>query len=137
MKSIPQVQKYMTTTPYSINAESTVDEAMKVMSKHGVRHLPVVTGATFGIVSDRDLKYASSLAGFNPHEAKVKDISELSPYVTHPGAPVNEVSTELADRKVGSALVIDNGKLVGIFTTTDACRALSDICQSRFHPGAN
>lgn len=131
MKSIPPVRKYMSTTPVAINAESTVEEAMKQMSRHGVRHLPVFNGKTYGIVSDRDLKYATSLAGFNPRDAKLRDVCEDQPYVTRPDAPVNEVGAELADRKVGSALVMDNGHLVGIFTTTDACRALDDICQNR------
>lgn len=132
MKGIPPVQKYMTTTPFAINESSTVDEALRAMSKHGVRHLPVVSGGkAFGIVSDRDLKYASALAGFNPHTATVKEICEEQPYVTRPDALVSDVSRELADRRVGSALVMDNGHLVGIFTTTDACRALGDLFEKR------
>lgn len=131
MKGIPPVQKYMTTLPFAINANSTVDEAFRVMSKHGVRHLPVQADGKYGIVSDRDLKYATSLAGFNAKTATVKDICEEQPYVTRPDALVSEVSKELVSRKVGSALVMDNGHLVGIFTTTDACRALGDICDHR------
>jgi acetoin utilization protein AcuB len=131
MKAIPQVQKYMTTTPYAINAEATVEEAMKAMSKHEVRHLPVVNGKSYLIVSDRDLKYAASIAGFDPRQAKVKDICEEQPYLTTPSALVSDVSAELAEKRIGSALVMDNGHLVGIFTTTDACRALTDICANR------
>lgn len=135
MKTIPQIQKYMTTTPVAINAESTVDEAMKVMQKHEIRHLPVVIvdGKRYGIISDRDIKYAMSLAGFDSRTTKVKDICEEVPYVTSPKALISDVSSELAEKKVGSALIIDNGHLVGIFTTTDACRALSDICNNRLH----
>lgn len=133
MKSIPQIQKYMTTTPYAINAESTIEEAAKVMKKHGVRHLPVVMveGKKYGIISDRDVKYAMSLTGFDAHNARVKDICEDVPYVTNPTTLISDVSAELAERKVGSALIVDNGHLVGIFTTTDVCRALSDLCQTR------
>lgn len=133
MKSIPQVQKYMTTTPIAINADSTVDEALRAMEKHGVRHLPVQDGKAYGIVSDRDLKYATSLAGFDPREVKIKDISEGNAYITRPDALVSDVSNELANRRIGSALIMDNGHLVGIFTTTDACRALGDVCSTRFH----
>lgn len=133
MKSIPQVQKYMTTTPYAINAESTIAEAAKVMNKHGIRHLPVVVteGKKYGVLSDRDVKYAMSLAGFDTHNAKVKDICEDAPYITEPNTLISDVSAELAERKVGSALIVDNGHLVGIFTTTDACRALNDLCHTR------
>jgi acetoin utilization protein AcuB len=135
MKSIPQIQKYMTTTPYAINAESTIEEASQVMKKHGIRHLPVVVveGHEYGILSDRDVKYAMSLAGFDARHAKVKDIYEEIPYITKPTTLISDVSAELAERKVGSALIVDNGHLVGIFTTTDACRALSDLCQTRLN----
>lgn len=135
MKAIPQIQKYMTTTPYAINAESTIEEASQVMKKHDIRHLPVVVveGQRYGILSDRDVKYAMSLTGFDARHAKVKDIYEEIAYVTKPTTLISDVSAELAERKVGSALIVDNGHLVGIFTTTDACRALSDLCQTRLN----
>lgn len=132
MKNIPPVRKYMTMTPIAINADSTVEEAMKVMQKHDIRHLPVVSGTTYGVISDRDLKYASALAGFNPRHAKVRDIWEEQPYITKPDALISDVSAELAERKVGSVLVMDNGHLVGILTTTDVCRALNDVCSNRW-----
>jgi CBS domain-containing protein len=39
----------------------------------------------------------------------------------------------MADRHVGSALVTRGDKLVGIFTTTDACRALARVLHE-LHP---
>jgi len=35
----------------------------------------------------------------------------------------------------GSALVVRKGKLVGIFTVTDACRVLGEILKGRFDGG--
>lgn len=49
------------------------------------------------------------------------------PYVAHPDAPLNEVASDMATQKLGSAIILEDGKLVGIFTATDACRALSEI----------
>lgn len=124
----------MTTTPYAISSEALISEAMDVMSKNQVRHLPVMKkGNVFGLISDRDVKSIFAFAGANPKSIKVGDICVDDPYMTEPNALLNEVASEMANRKVGSALVIDNGKLVGIFTATDACQALSDICTSRFH----
>lgn len=133
MKAIPQIQKYMTTTPYAINAESTIEEAAKMMSKHSIRHLPVVVveGKQYGVLSDRDVKFAQSMSGFDVRTAKVKDIYEELPYVTKPTTSISDVAAELAERKIGSALIVDNGHLVGIFTTTDACRAIHDMCNGR------
>jgi CBS domain-containing protein len=33
----------------------------------------------------------------------------------------------MAENRIGSAIVTKHGKLVGIFTVTDACRALAEI----------
>ena len=133
-KAIPKLTKYMTTTPFAINSESTLVEAMDVMNERHIRHLPVVKGnKVFGLVSDRDLKSIMAYAGANPKTLHVGDICVDEPYITHPDAPINEVAAEMVARKIGSAVVVDNGKLVGIFTATDACQALSDICEARFH----
>ncbi len=134
MKSIPKLTKYMTTTPFAINSEATLAEAMDVMKDKRIRHLPVVKeGKVFGLVSDRDLQSVYAFAGTNPKTIRVGDICTDELYLTKPDALIDEVASEMAARRVGSAVVVDNGKLVGIFTATDACQALSDICQSRFH----
>jgi acetoin utilization protein AcuB len=134
MKAIPKLTKYMTTTPFAINSESTLVEAMNVMNEKHIRHLPVIKGKNvYGLVSDRDLKSIMAYAGANSKALHVGDICVDEPYITNPDAPIDEVAKEMVTRKIGSAIVIDNGKLVGIFTATDACLALSDICHSRFH----
>lgn len=133
-KSIPKISKYMTTSPHAINSEAPISEAMEVMHKNKIRHLPVVkAGKLFGLVSERDLQSILSFAGANPNAIKVGDVCTDQPYMTKPDAMLNEVASEMANQKMGSALVVDNGKLVGIFTATDACLALSEICEARFH----
>lgn len=133
MKAIPKIQKYMTTAPYAINWASSIEEAENVMKKHGIRHLPVIKeGQTFGLVSDRDIRSVMAFSGTNPQTIKVGDICTDEPYITKPDALLNEVANQMAEKKYGSALVVDNGKLVGIFTATDACFALGEICGQKF-----
>jgi acetoin utilization protein AcuB len=43
-----------------------------------------------------------------------------------PDEALDVAAREMSKRKWGSALVTDQGKVVGVFTTTDALRALSD-----------
>lgn len=134
MKAIPKIQKYMTMTPTAINAEASLAEAMEVMNKNGIRHLPVhKAGQKYGLLSDRDVKTLMSYAGTNPQTTKVGDVCADEPYMTKPEAPISDVASEMANNKYGSALVMDNGKLVGIFTATDACQALADLAEQRFH----
>jgi acetoin utilization protein AcuB len=45
-------------------------------------------------------------------------------YCVSPDAPLVEVAREMAEHKYGSAVVVEGPKVVGVFTTTDALRAL-------------
>jgi acetoin utilization protein AcuB len=47
-------------------------------------------------------------------------------YTVGPDEALDVAAREMSKRKWGSALVIDQGKVTGVFTTTDALRALSD-----------
>jgi acetoin utilization protein AcuB len=50
-------------------------------------------------------------------------------YSVAPDAPLEEVVAEMGERKYGSAVVMENNKVVGIFTTVDVCRAFAKILQ--------
>lgn len=133
-KSEPTIQKFMTTQPQSIESTATLKEALSAMSKFRVRHLPVVkSGKVVGIVSDRDLKLVMDFDEIDTAEVPVADICVTKPYVVSPDAPLHEVAADMASKRLGSAIVVQNGKLVGIFTTVDACRALVQILETRYH----
>jgi acetoin utilization protein AcuB len=131
-KAIPTIQKYMTTTPHSIGAEQTLARAQAMMAEHGIRHLPVLHGGTLlGIVSDRDLHLVESLKDVDPKLITVSDAMSESVYAVGPEAALDEVVMTMAEKKLGSAVVLQNAKVVGIFTTVDACRALGELLRSR------
>jgi acetoin utilization protein AcuB len=52
-------------------------------------------------------------------------------YAVHPESPLDEVASEMASKKYGSAVVLQNGKVVGIVTTVDLCRALAELLHGR------
>ena len=64
----------------------------------------------------------------------MRDVYQPDSYVVDAGASLEHVAATMAERHVGSALVTKGGKLVGIFTTTDACRALARVLQ-QLSPG--
>jgi acetoin utilization protein AcuB len=133
-KSEPTVQKYMTCQPHSVEEATSVADVQKLMSGLSIRHLPVLRdGKIVGIVSDRDVKNALGLLGASPEKLIVRNIEHESPYQVSPDALLHQVTGEMAEHHYGCAIVVQNGKLVGIFTTVDACRALSDILQQRHH----
>ncbi len=131
-KPIPTVQKFMTVTPHSIGAEQTLARASTVMAEHGIRHLPVLHGGELlGVVTDRDLHLVESLKDANPALVTVADAMSESVYAVEPDAPLDDVVMTMAEKKLGSAVVLQNEKVVGIFTTVDACRALGELLHSR------
>jgi acetoin utilization protein AcuB len=131
-KHIPSIQRYMSTTPHTVGPQQAIAVARELMSKHEVRHLPVLDGAKpVGLVSARDIAVVEGLAGSDPRAMKVEDVMTQVPYLVGPDAPLDEVCREMARHKYGSALVVQNQKCVGIFTTVDACRALADLLHGR------
>lgn len=134
MKAIPKIQKYMSYVPKSIGHDQTVAQAADFMRKLHVRHLPVLKGGKIvGVLSDRDIKFITSFKDVNPETLLVEEACTADPFCTNPEAPLNEVVTEMANKKYGCVLVMDNAKLVGIFTEVDAYKALSELLETRLH----
>lgn len=132
MKAIPQISKYMTTTPHTIGADQPLDKAMAMMREFRIRHLPVLNGGKLvGIVSDRDLKGIMTLKDVDPKKITVSEALTEDPYQVKADSYLDVVCAEMADHKYGSALVIDNGNLVGIFTWVDALNAFQELLNTR------
>ncbi len=131
-KPIPPIRKYMTTTPITMGADQTLASAAAKMTEHRVRHLPVLKGGELvGIISDRDIRLAESFEGVDPKVEPLDFVMTNDVYVVSPDTPLDEVVGHMAETKVGSAVVVDRGHVVGVFTTTDACRALAELLETR------
>ena len=131
-KPIPTVQKYMTTSPHTIGDDQPMTVAHRMMREHHIRHLPVLRGSkVVGLVSDRDLNMVETLKDVDPHKVLVSEAMTQAPYLVSPDAALDEVVSTMAQGKLGSAVVTQHDKVVGIFTTVDACRAFSDLLNTR------
>lgn len=131
----PQIVAFMTPFPFSIDIEAPLSEAHAFLRERQIHHLPVTRdGVLAGILTDRDIKLALGPDLDSPpeRELSVKDVYQPESYVVEAGAQVDEVAATMAERHIGSALVTRGGKLVGIFTTTDACRALAKVLRDQF-----
>ncbi len=122
----------MTRCPHTVDAEADVASAMEAMRRHGVRHLPVMrAGAPAGILSERDLAIAGSVRGGDPMNANLKvwDVCTHPAHIVEADAPLQAVARVMAERGIGSTLVVRGGALVGIVTTTDLARGLADLLE--------
>lgn len=131
-KPIPTIEKYMTSNPHSVGVEQSLATAHALMQKYGIRHLPVLHANELkGIVSQRDLQLLESFESVDPKTATVEEAMWTGVYCVAADTPLDDVVTTMAEHKYGSAVVMDNHKVVGIFTTVDACRALAELLSTR------
>ena len=131
-KPIPPISKYMTTTPHSVEAGVTLAAATKLMQLHGIRHLPVMAGQKLiGIITERDIKYVESFSIVDPETVTVQGAMSEDLYAVSPETPLDQVVATMAEKKFGTATVVQNEHVVGVFTTVDACRALSELLSTR------
>jgi acetoin utilization protein AcuB len=121
----------MTASPYSIGFDQPCSSAYAALKKHDIRHLPVLQGgALVGVISDRDLYMLETLKDVDTGKLSVEEAMSTAVYAVSPETPLDEVLTTMADRKYGSAVVMNGAQVVGIFTTVDVCRAFADLLKS-------
>lgn len=139
------IQELMTRTPITTTPEIPVTEALSLMREKKVRRLPVLdkSGKLIGIVSDKDLLYASpssatSLSVFEINslisKITVQSVMTKKVITITEDLPVEEAARIMADNKIGGLPVMSGSKLVGIVTETDIFRALLQFMGAR-RPG--
>lgn len=132
MKAIPTVAKYMTTSPLSIGPGQSLETAHKMLRDHQIRHLPVLDGgALVGLLTSRDMNLVEAFETINVNVTKVEDVMATAVYTTSPDAQLDDVCEHMAEHKYGSAVVLQNQKVVGILTTVDICRATAELLRTR------
>jgi len=127
-----KIKDVMTKNPITVDSETLVIDAQKIMRENNIRRLPVVDkGTLVGIVTQHDLLQASPspATSLSIHELnyllarmKVKEVMKKNPFTFDPDTPFEEALRIGQDKKIGSFPVMDKGKLVGIITESDAVR---------------
>ncbi len=136
------VGERMTRDPIVIHDNTSIYEAIKIMRDNKVRRLPVLNdkGALVGIVSERDLLYASpspatSLSIDELHyliaRITVTEVMTTEVITVTEDTPLEEAARIMADNKIGGLPVERNGKLVGIITETDLFKIFLELLGAR------
>ncbi len=141
----------MTREVITVDPETSVEDAAKLMSKHRVSGLPVVKdGKLLGIVSEKDLivkdkklhfpEYINLIGGIIYVESYRKFREEFKKYIAirveelmttevetiEPDTPLNEIATLMSREEVNRLPVLEDGKLIGIVTRADLVRDMAD-----------
>jgi acetoin utilization protein AcuB len=128
MRRVPTIKSAMRPFPFAIQVDADLAEAKRLFAEHGIRHLPVVDGERLvGLISRHGAERAEALAlAQGAVVPNVREVATASVYTVALDEPLDNVLLHMAARGLGSALVVRNGRVVGIFTTTDALRAFAD-----------
>ncbi len=126
--------------PVTISPNATFFNAWNLIREKGIRHLPVVdkNNRLVGIVTDRDIRQAapSSANTLSVHELNyLLGMLKVSAFMTPkeklititPETLVEEAVQLMRDNKVGCLPVLEDKKLYGIFSETDALDLLTDV----------
>lgn len=127
---MPTVKRFMTREPYSLASTEPLARARELMHKHCVRHLPVIDGGRLvGIIADRDVAVVGAVPGIDLARVEVSRIM-ASPLDVWGETPIDEVSDLMSERKRDCVVVRGGHGVEGIFTATDALRALTEIVRA-------
>jgi len=128
----PRIKRYMSTDVQTIGDEQPMSVAHRLMRERKVHHLPVLhKGKLIGIVTDRDLRLLETVQDADPVKVAVSEAMSADVYTIGPDAELDQVVGAMAANRCGSAVVVDHGQIVGIFTTADACGAFAELLSTR------
>ncbi|MFN0252749.1 MAG: CBS domain-containing protein [Kofleriaceae bacterium] len=131
MKKNVTVQDHMTPSPHTIGVDQPISKAKELLRLYEIRHLPVLRGGKLdGVISDRDLSLIEQLE-VNADRLTVEDVMTSDVFEVAATDLLADVVTAMAARKLGSAIVVEHSKVIGILTTVDVCAALGLLLQGK------
>ena len=128
------VRDHMTTAVQTLTEDAPLRRAVELVLVRRVRHVPIVdaAGAMVGIVTDRDVMRAlpsplspiarqmyESLLESTP----VTKVMTREPITVGAQVSLREAVVTMLERKISGLPVVENGRLAGMLTQTDALRA--------------
>jgi acetoin utilization protein AcuB len=121
------IREVMHPDPISVTPDTKLLEAYNIMQSKNIRHLPVLDNEKIvGIVTDRDLRLATSKLTKNPYDVST-EVGKLMSHpvqTVNPSDPIETATHTMRELKIGCLPVVDDGKLVGIVTGMDLLDAL-------------
>jgi len=132
------VREYMKSPVITVNPETLLDDAARIMHQNRIRRLPVVdNGKLVGLITRYLLREATppsptplSIWGLHYQLAKmtVQDVMISEVITVHPDTTIEETAALGEQRKIGTFPVVDNEEnLVGILTATDIYHLFTQV----------
>jgi len=117
-----RVSEIMSQEIYFISPDKRVGQALQLMHKHQIRHLPVMDrGRMVGWITSRDLREV--LLASMLEKITVADIMIKAPLSVTADTSVEEAARLIMEHKIGGMPVLDGDRLVGVLTMLDVIGA--------------
>ena len=124
---MPSVSRFMTYEARCVSPDDSLARVRELMTQYGIRHVPVRDGETLvGIIHERDISIVLSVPGARLEQITAKSVANPATYVWS-DTPLNEVAELMTSTKCDAVVVRGGQGIEGIFTSTDALRALRDV----------
>lgn len=122
-----KVGNWMEKKLITIDKETTIQDAVSLMKKHSIRHLPVLEGKRLvGLVTDGDMRqiFVASLI----EELAIDDVMIKDPITVTVDTEIEEAAKIIYYNKIGALPVIDEGnEILGIITVADIMAAFIEL----------
>lgn len=119
------VQDIMTKALITVNRDTTALQVAKMMEQGGIGAVFVKdNGNPVGIITDRD--YATRIAANDlPIKTAVENIMSTPLITINHNEPISAAAKRMTDKKIRKLAVTENGKIVGVLTSTDLVTQLA------------
>jgi CBS domain-containing protein len=125
-----KAQDIMAKNPTSVNPDTSVQEAAKLMQREDVGVLPVVesgSGRLVGVVTDRDIAIRVVAEGQDATQSRVQDAMSSNVKTCKPDDDVDDIMDVMAREQVRRVPIVnDRGELLGVVSQADIVREAKD-----------
>jgi acetoin utilization protein AcuB len=131
------VKTYMTHNPVSISPDATFPQAISMIRKNRIRHLPVVQDEKLvGIIVERDLlsnqpSPATTLSVYEIYSLletlRVRQMMSKPVIAVEGDCPIEEAARIMVENQISCLPVMEDAKLTGIITETDIFKVLVEV----------
>ena len=125
MTTVKSVLLFKGNNIWSVDPDTTVFEALKIMAEKNIGALLVMHQKTLvGIFSERDYARKIVLKGESSRTAIVKDVMTSAVLSVHPEQSIEECMSLMTNKHIRHLPVLENGTLIGLISIGDVVKAI-------------
>lgn len=114
------IREYMTTDVRTVDSQTTLAEAARVMRDTDTGVVPVVSGAVLeGVITDRDIVIRAIADGADPSRALVQDYLTRNPTYAEPETTIQAATQMMQRDQIRRLPVVEGTELIGIISIGD------------------